>query len=168
VTIITEYFELFDRDDPPALDATRRPSALSEADVNARLDAIGVALKATARPQHLRALALLWHDHLDASHQISQSLTDRDGSYLHALMHRREGDYSNAKYWFERVGAHPLFARLSLAEARPGQQPLAWDPYALVDAVQRAVADGTGRDQLIRRQRIELQQLSEWLCDGGR
>ena len=55
-------------------------------------------------------LAALWlyHDFLDESHRISQSVHGREGSYWHGIMHRREGDYANAKYWFRRVGAHPI------------------------------------------------------------
>src|SRR5262245_25063275 len=47
----------------------------------------------------LAGLWLLAND-LNASHRISQELETPEGSYWHAVMHRREGDYGNAKYWF--------------------------------------------------------------------
>ena len=36
----------------------------------------------------------LWHDWLDESHTISQALPSPAGSFWHAIMHRREGDFA--------------------------------------------------------------------------
>ena len=94
------------------------------------------------------ALWLLAGD-LDASHHISQSIADADGSFLHAVMHRREGDYSNAKYWFRRVGAHPVLAEL----ARTGYG----DPISFVDRC--AAAIGSGRED---ETQCEQWQWLEW------
>jgi len=54
----------------------------------------------------------LWHDFLDRSHDYSQQIGSPSGSYWHAIMHRREPDYSNSKYWYRRVGHHPIFEPL--------------------------------------------------------
>jgi len=40
----------------------------------------------------------------EASHNIAQDIEDRTGSRIHAYLHRREGDNSNARYWYNRAG----------------------------------------------------------------
>ncbi len=60
----------------------------------------------------------LWNDCLDASHKISQKIETETGSYWHAIMHRREPDYSNSKHWWRRVGEHPLFPEVRGAALR--------------------------------------------------
>src|SRR4028119_687385 len=59
-----------------------------------------------------RAGLLLLNDDLHASHEISQHIETPTGSYWHAIMHRREGDAFNSKYWWKRVGEHPAFIRV--------------------------------------------------------
>lgn len=69
----------------------------------------GQSIKDSTMGDAFQSGLLLWNDALDASHTISQGIESRTGSYWHGIMHRREPDYSNAKYWFRRVGAHPTF-----------------------------------------------------------
>ncbi|HET6251797.1 MAG TPA: hypothetical protein VFE47_29195 [Tepidisphaeraceae bacterium] len=61
----------------------------------------------------------LWlrHDALHECHEIVQDLIGPTGSFWHAIMHRREGDFSNAKYWYARCADHRAF-RLVSALAR--------------------------------------------------
>ena len=72
----------------------------------------GESLKNTTFGEAIKSGLLLWNDALDESHAISQGLENQTGSYWHGIMHRREPDYSNAKYWFGRVGTHPIFPQL--------------------------------------------------------
>ncbi len=89
-------------------------------------------------------IAGLWllYDHLEECHTIAQSIETPDGSYWHAIMHRREGDFSNSKYWYRRVGEHVIFPQL-LADAKknmPGKfQSGQWDPFLFVDYCEEAV-----------------------------
>src|SRR5882762_3580787 len=59
----------------------------------------------------------LWlhFDFLDQSHQISQEIESPEGSYWHGVMHRREGDFANASYWFRRAGNLPFLGALGKA-----------------------------------------------------
>ncbi len=59
-------------------------------------------------------IACIWiyHDYLEESHSIVQTIPSTTSSYLHGIIHRREADYSNAKYWFSKVPTHPIFIQL--------------------------------------------------------
>src|SRR5205807_5918516 len=118
--------------------------------VRDRLQALRIETALAPQPVRDRdmaacCLAGLWllHNYLDESHKISQEIDTPTGSYWHGLMHRREPDFSNSKYWFRRVGRHPVFEPLRVEAARlavdgPGAAAFLtrqsdWDPYAFVD-----------------------------------
>lgn len=52
-------------------------------------------------------LAALWHlakDQWDTAHRIAQDSPGRYGAWVHAHLHRVEGDPANAAYWYRRAG----------------------------------------------------------------
>lgn len=94
-------------------------------------------------------LAALWlrHDWLDESHRISQRLENPTGSFWHAIMHRREGDFSNSKYWYRRIGDFPALTSLTVKATElinpfPADKSVfritfdGWNPSAFVDLVE--------------------------------
>jgi hypothetical protein len=109
-----------------------------------------------------RAGLWLYHDFLDRSHAISQDIHTTTGSYWHAILHRREPDYSNSKYWLQRVGRHPVFQPLaeaardlaSEAHDAPHAAYLSkqseWDPFRFVDLCQRVCGSGSSEESLCR------------------
>ena len=66
-----------------------------------------------APPEHLtRALQALWHDrrgHWEAAHALAQEASGADGAWVHAYLHRKEGDPGNADYWY-RLAGQPMHA----------------------------------------------------------
>jgi hypothetical protein len=65
-------------------------------------------LASASPPAQLPAtLAALWHDakgNWDAAHTVAQDIDNEDGSWIHAYLHRKEGDVGNAAYWYRRAG----------------------------------------------------------------
>ena len=53
---------------------------------------------------HLKALDLTREGHWDAAHELIQSHSDDLACLIHAYLHREEGDFGNAGYWYHRAG----------------------------------------------------------------
>jgi len=64
------------------------------------------------------ALQALWWEakgNWDAAHQLAQDIQGAEGAWVHAYLHRKEGDLGNARYWYAR-------ARKSEFEGNLGQE----------------------------------------------
>jgi hypothetical protein len=74
--------------------------------------AFSESLAQAAPPAGLsRALEGLWWDakgNWDKAHECAQAVEDDAGNWVHAYLHRKEGDASNAGYWYRRASQeHP-------------------------------------------------------------
>ncbi len=70
-----------------------------------------------------RALLALWHDRReewDEAHALAQEAGGSDGAWVHAYLHRKEGDEGNADYWY-RLAGHPV---------AQGALPAEWEQIA--------------------------------------
>lgn len=133
------------------LDRLRRfdPSPLVPSGV--RDPELDEAIARLEAPPAVRAAFHLWNDSLERCHALAQDIADATGSYLHGVMHRREPDYGNAKYWFRRVGRHPVFEKIQKD----------WDPFDMVDRCERAARDPRLELSLRPTQAREIALLAE-------
>ena len=71
------------------------------------LEDFRLSLSAAEPPPVAPALRALWHDargDWDAAHAVAQDVDDESGAWVHAYLHRKEGDIGNARYWYGRAG----------------------------------------------------------------
>lgn len=65
-------------------------------------------LKDQAAPKDLSVeLESLWHDgkgDWNRSHEVIQDVNSKNAAWIHAYLHRKEGDVGNAQYWYARAG----------------------------------------------------------------
>jgi hypothetical protein len=161
---------LVDTDRMRALDAGIAVTSMAGELRSLRVETAFAHAHVASRDMASCCISAVWllYDFLDESHAISQGVKSASGSFWHGIMHRREGDYANAKYWFGRVGAHPIFADLARAARElaaadsskaapqaPGRDE--WDPYRFVDRCEAAVG-GKSADAPL----IALIQQAEW------
>jgi hypothetical protein len=80
----------------------------------------------TPLPDHAPSLVrALWHDATgdwQGAHRIAQDVETPDGAWVHAYLHRKEGDASNAGYWYRQAGK----------PAASGSLDAEWDAIAAV------------------------------------
>lgn len=133
---------------PNTLPLVHQSCRYSRAFIQDVFTASGVELLGTSdfRPlmaEAARAGLLLLADAWDEAHLVAQDLDSVEGSYWHGIVHRREPDAGNAKYWFRRVGQHPIFKQLGSDETRQGLSATTafdqivktglWEPCSFID-----------------------------------
>ncbi len=168
---------LLETPEPAGLGPGPRDARKSVPELNRALEALGQSPPIAL----IRALVLLWHGHLDEAHSLAQDVPTPDGSFVHGIMHRREPDYGNAKYWFHRVGRHAAFPAIargaSAIPTSPAERALlarfcrgdAWDPFVFIDCCEEEAAPGSANEMFLRRvQKAEFSALLRHLADATR
>ncbi|KAF8576412.1 hypothetical protein K439DRAFT_1640519 [Ramaria rubella] len=142
------FQQLATRQPLPPLAATEIYSSSITRDVDSL--AVGNGVKA--------ALHLL-NDDIERCHNIAQS---NEGvstfDYLHAILHRRERDYWNSKWWFNRI-SHPLLSQLYRSTS----------PQKFVDEVETAerIQSVDMQERLKKQQMEEMVKIAEYAVDKG-
>ena len=104
-----------------------------------RSDAAAELIRRLEASAPVKAGLLLYIDDIHGAHTISQELETELGSLWHGIVHRREGDFSNARYWFRRC--QTLSATLGI------------DPVELTRLVE--LMHGDSPDEIVKLQRDE-------------
>lgn len=144
-------------DVPPLL--PRRPY---NADIADRLKSLSDIDR--PNPNLLAALHLM-NDDLESAHVLVQDGANATACYLHMIVHRREGDWGNAKYWVGRTGEHPFYQ-----EAARLAGTSTWDARAMVDRCQRGSKGGGSSpdaEAAARLAALETEELAVWLSRDG-
>jgi len=71
------------------------------------IDDFRATLSDPAPPAVQMALVALWHDargDWTEAHEVAQDIDGTTGAWVHAYLHRKEGDLGNAGYWYRRAG----------------------------------------------------------------
>jgi len=99
-------------------------------------------------------------DAIDEAHKIFQDCPGDLGSYWHGMIHRREGDFDNARYWFRRTGVLAFFGELHGAASKYSSvmaRQSDWDPYLFTGECEQARFGATeGLKDLSALQRLEF------------
>ncbi len=102
-------------------------------------------------------------DALDVAHRIFQDEPSDLGSYWHGMMHRREGDFDNARYWFRRAGRLAVFERMHQAAANLSAtmaRQANWDAYLLTGMCEQVkFGDIEATGECVELQRVEFQEM---------
>lgn len=105
-------------------------------------------------------------DAIDEAHRIFQDSPGDLGSYWHGMMHRREGDFDNARYWFRRAGTLPFFDALHSAASEFSADMAKqenWDPYLFTGVCEQARhGEDEGLKELAKLQRVEFEGLFDY------
>jgi hypothetical protein len=115
----------------------------------------------------LRAGLYYFHNALDYSHREAQKVEGDTAAYWHGMVHRREGDFENARYWMRRAGEHPAFQemqhRASDGAPHMARQPN-WDPFLFISLCEQfKFGEAEYKKELAHLQREEFAVMFDYV-----
>jgi len=111
-------------------------------------------------------------DDLAGCHEFFQNTACDLVGYWQGMMHRREADFENARYWFRRSGALPFFDTLhhkaALISADVAKQ-LSWDPYLFTgNCEQQRFGGELSEPELVKVQQAEFEVVFDYSWRQGK
>lgn len=120
------------------------PKQVWREDLRPRIDALAV-------DELVKGILHLLNDDLMSAHRVAMSMEDENAKYLHALVHRREGDFSNARYWLKTLREQPVWSELK------NQQP-DWCPLKFL-AWCESCAEGHAAKPCARLEEMQAKEM---------
>jgi hypothetical protein len=124
-----------------------------------------IAKTKSSETRCIRSLLLVAAGGVDQAHRIVQEIHTHDGSYIHGIIHRIEGDFDNARYWFRRAGTHPaageMYRRAFGNSPTVASRPI-WDASLVTDMVETSWPAGV-TEELRAILTIEFEVLLQFL-----
>jgi len=124
---------------------------------SSELTALAEVIAQKVAVPELQAAIWLYVDELERSHRVSQSIDSPTGSFWHAIMHRREGDFGNSRYWLRQTGSHPVWNDLA---------QVGYEPYDFLSQV--SMDSGKNSPELVDMQRAEWRMLFGWCAEASK
>ena len=115
----------------------------------------------------VRAGLFYYHNAMDDSHKQAAKSAGDLGSYWHGMVHRREGDFENARYWMRRAGEQPVFPEMQ-ARASDGSPHMSrqsnWDPFLFIHLCEQYKYGETEyKKELGHLQRVEFAAMFDYV-----
>ncbi|EST04822.1 hypothetical protein PSEUBRA_006127 [Kalmanozyma brasiliensis GHG001] len=113
------------------------------------------AISSLDAPIPVRGILHLLNDDIDAAHTLVQDDdSNRDSNLLHSILHRREGDFWNSKWWLNQF-SHPFLGQLYAEKKLDGKV----GAKQFVDMVERVTSKGATTACAAQR---DVKEAKEW------
>ena len=115
----------------------------------------------------VRAGLFYYHNALEDSHKEAAKADGDIASYWHGMVHRREGDFENARYWMRRAGEQPVFQEMQsrAGDASPNMSRQSnWDPFLFIHLCEQFKYGETSyKKEIGQLQRVEFATMFDYV-----